>query len=154
MNSRLLATLFSSLALTTAPALAQEHPVRRVATIVSVAVEEYARGVDAKGKLISALEYQEATDFLADAHAQAARLAGERAATRALLDTIIAAVRDKLPPDSVKVFEQRFAASLGSEGALEQPTKATDVNEGAGIYARSCASCHGPRGMGDDECRR
>ena len=149
MNSRLFATLTAALALSTAPALAQEHPVRRVANIVSVAVEEYGRGVDAKGKLTSAAEYQEATDFLADALAQAARLPGDRAVARALLDSVVAAVHARRPPNEVKAIEQRFAASLGSEGALEQPTKPIDLAEGGLLYGRICARCHGPRGMGD-----
>lgn len=149
MSPRLLATLMLSLAAATAPAIAQEHPVRRVANIVSVAVEEYGRGVDAKGKLISAIEYQEATDFLADAVGQAARFPGERAAARALLDSLVAAVQARRPPEVVKALEQRFAASLGSEGTLEQPTEPTNLTEGADLYAQSCAQCHGPRGLGD-----
>ena len=40
-----------------------------MANIVSVAVEEYGKGVDAQGRLISADEYQEAVDFLKDARA-------------------------------------------------------------------------------------
>ncbi|MEK7401300.1 MAG: cytochrome c/FTR1 family iron permease [Gemmatimonadota bacterium] len=149
MTPRLFATLISSLALVTAPALAQEHPVRRVANIVSVAVEEYGRGVDAKGRLISSAEYQEATEFLADAITQAARLPGDRALARVLLDSLVAAVHAKQPPDVVKAIEQRFAASLGSEGALELPTKRTDLSEGGVLYTRNCARCHGPQGQGD-----
>ena len=44
MSFRHFATLISSLALVSAPVRAQEHPVRRLANIVSVAVEEYGRG--------------------------------------------------------------------------------------------------------------
>ncbi len=148
MSSRLVATLVFSLALAV-PAIAQEHPVRRVANIVSVAVEEYGRGVDATGKLTSQLEYQEATDFLADAIIQAARLPGDRAVTRALLDSLVAAVNERKPPDVVKALEQRFAASLGSEGRLELPTKAADLAEGGALYAKTCARCHGALGLGD-----
>ena len=149
MSFRPFATLVSALALATTPALAQEHPVRRVANIVSVAVEEYGRGVDGKGQLTSAAEYQEATGFLADALAQAARLPGDRALSRLLLDSLVAAVEAKRPPEFVKAIEQRFAASLGSEGVLEQPTKAINLTEGGALYAKTCAKCHGPRGMGD-----
>src|ERR1044072_3103797 len=64
------------LALVSAVSLhAQEHPVRRVANIVSVAVEEYAKGEDARGRVISETEYQEAREFLTDAQEQAARQA-------------------------------------------------------------------------------
>jgi high-affinity iron transporter len=154
MTSRLSATLLAALLFIIAPAGAQEHPVRRLAAIVSVAIEEYGRGVDAKGKLTSQLEYQEATDFLADAVTQAARLPGDRAIARALLDSLVAAVQAKQPPEAVKAIEQRFATSLGSEGALEMPTKATNLAEGGSLYAKNCASCHGPRGKGDGPAAR
>jgi high-affinity iron transporter len=128
---------------------AQEHPVRRVANIVSVAVEEYAKGVDSRGRMISEVEYQEAADFLADAKQQATRLSGEGAApARAMLDAIVAAVAAKKPPEQVKVLEQRFAATLGSEAALELPQRAIDLVEGRQLFEKSCASCHGPGGNG------
>src|SRR6185503_988452 len=101
---------FCAAFLTVRTLAAQEHPVRRVANIVSVAVEEYGKGVDDKGRLISEIEYQEATDFLGDARTQAARLPGERAiAARAILDSILAAVSARRPPADVKALEQRFA---------------------------------------------
>ncbi|MGH7636593.1 MAG: hypothetical protein ACREOK_02995, partial [Gemmatimonadaceae bacterium] len=101
---------------------AQENPVRRVANIVSVAVEEYARGVDESGKLVLEIEYQEAVDFLADARGQAARLPGDRAAKAlAVLDSIVAAVAARAKPSEVKLLEQRFAGILGADAALELP---------------------------------
>ena len=134
---------------------AQENPVRRVANIVSVAVEEYGKGVDATGKLTLAIEYQEAVDFLADARLQAARLAGDRAVTaRAILDSIIAAVDARQVPDTVRALEQRFASALGSEAALELPAKQIDLAEGRMLYERNCASCHGISGMGDGPAGR
>jgi high-affinity iron transporter len=129
---------------------AQEHPIQRVANIVSVAVEEYGKGIDDKGRLIAVDEYQEAVDFLRDARLAALRLPGDRAvAARAILDSIIAAVAAKQPPARLAALNQRFAAALGSEAALELPTKAFDIAEGQRIYQTTCASCHGPRGMGD-----
>jgi high-affinity iron transporter len=131
-------------------AAAQEHPARRVATIVSVAVEEYGKAVDARGKLISAQEYQEATDFLADARQTADRLSGSTAVSvRALLDSIAAAVAAKRPPAALDSLEVRFAALLGSDAKLELPNGPLDVAEGRVIYAQSCASCHGATGLGD-----
>ncbi|MEX2152347.1 MAG: cytochrome c/FTR1 family iron permease [Gemmatimonadaceae bacterium] len=132
------------------PLAAQEHPVRRVADIVNVAVEEYSRGVDDRGRLISDIEYQEAADFLAEARAQAARLSGPRAATaRAILDSIVAAVANRQPPAGVKAMEQRFAAALGSEAALQLPKRTIDLTEGRQLYEKNCASCHGIAGLGD-----
>ena len=133
-----------------ASASAQEHPVKRVASIVSVAVEEYGKGVDEQGRLISAMEYQEAVDFLRDARTAAERLPGPRAvAARAILDSIIAAVIAKKPRQELTELERRFSRALGSEAALELPRQAVDVAEGRMLYEKSCASCHGPRGLGD-----
>ena len=129
---------------------AQEHPVRRVANIVSVALEEYGKGVDSRGRLISAQEYQEAVDFLNDARQTAARLPGSGAVTaRAILDSIIAAVVAKQPPAAALELQKRFASALGSEAALELPRVPVDIAEGRALYEKSCTSCHGPRGLGD-----
>src|ERR1700755_71938 len=76
---------------------AQDRPVQRIATIVSVAVEEYGKGIDQKGRLISDDEYQEARGFLDDARSVAARLPGNAATSRALLDSIGAAMAAKRP---------------------------------------------------------
>src|SRR5881296_3802451 len=154
MRTRLIATV-AGLLIGAQSGVAQEHPVRRVANVVSVAVEEYAKGIDARGRLISAQEYQEAADFLADVKAQAARLAGDRAASaRVVLDSIIAAVASRKPPADVKILEQRFAAALGSEAALELPRKAIHVVQGRELYERSCASCHGVAGRGEGPASR
>ncbi|MDQ2666413.1 MAG: cytochrome c/FTR1 family iron permease [Gemmatimonadota bacterium] len=129
---------------------AQEHPARRVANIVSVAVEEYGKAVDAKGRLISAQEYQEATDFLTDARRAAERLSGDNAtATRALLDSVATGVSAKRPPAALDSLAQRFAALLGNEAKLELPIQPLDLVQGKAIYARSCAACHGVNGLGD-----
>jgi high-affinity iron transporter len=137
------------------PLAAQEHPVRRVANIVNVAVEEYTRGVDSRGQLISAIEYQEATDFLADARTQAARLSGPRAqAALAILDSIVGGVARRQPPAEVKALELRFAAALGSEAALELPKVAINLAEGRQLYEQNCASCHGISGRGDGAAGR
>ena len=134
----------------TVPAAAQEPPARRVATIVSVAVEEYGKAVGGDGKLISAQEYQETTGFLADAGRAAERLSGATAApVRALLDSITRAVALKRPPAALDSLESRFAKLLGNEAKLELPSKALDLAEGRAIYQQSCASCHGERGLGD-----
>ena len=132
------------------PASAQEHPARRAANVVSVAVEEYAKAVDARGRLISAQEYQETNEFLVDAKRAADRLSGATALpARALLDSITGAVVAKRPPASVDSLEQRFAAVLGNEAKLELPASALNLAEGKAIFDKSCASCHGATGRGD-----
>jgi high-affinity iron transporter len=132
------------------PAAAQEHPARRVANIVSVAVEEYGKAVDPQGKLISAQEYSETQEFLVDARRAADRLSGANAIpARALLDSIAAAVAAKRPPATLDSLEKRFATLLGNEAKLELPRTALDLAEGKTIFEASCASCHGTTGLGD-----
>ena len=132
------------------PLQAQEHPARRVANIVSVAVEEYGKAVDAKGALISAQEYQETNEFLTDARRAAERLSGDNAAAaRALLDTLAAAVQAKRPPIALDSIEKRFALVLGNEAKLDLPTQPIDIAEGRTIYQQTCAACHGVAGRGD-----
>src|SRR5918911_4517878 len=88
---------------------AQEVPARRLSSIVGVAVEEYAKGIDARGQLISQQEYQETLDFLRDARGVAERLSGEQAsAARAVLDSILGAVTAKRPPAEVEAIHRRF----------------------------------------------
>jgi high-affinity iron transporter len=125
------------------------HPVQRVANIVSVAVDEYTKGVDATGRIIAAAEYDEAVTFLNDAKAASARLPGDRAIPTALLDSMIATVAGKKPPAMLVELNRRFATSLGAEAALALPTRTVDVAEGKTLYATNCASCHGALGKGD-----
>lgn len=134
---------------------AQGHPAKRLSSVVTVAVEEYKLGVDDRGRLISELEYSEAVDFLADARGVAERLAGDRAEeARRLLDSLATAVRDRRPPAEVIAMHARFMGALGAEGALDMPAGAPDLAAGRALYARSCASCHGPSGQGDGPAGR
>jgi high-affinity iron transporter len=138
-----------------APGRAQEHPARRLSSIVGVAVEEYSKGIDASGELISELEYQEAVDFLLDARGVAERLSGDRApAVRLLVDSLRGVVAAKRPPAEVDALYDRFVGALGNEGALELPTRVLDVGAGRTLYAQNCASCHGALGMGDGPAAR
>ena len=134
-----------------APSLAaQEGPAKRLASIVGVAVEEYGKGINADGRLISQDEYDEAVSFLRDAKEVAARLSGARTvATQAALDSLIAAVVAKRPPQDLGPLHQRFSAALGSEGALDLPSRTIDLAEGRAIYEKNCATCHGALGRGD-----
>lgn len=147
-RSRLVAVF--ALACALSPARAQEHPVKRVSNIVTVALEEYAKGIDDRGRMISAQEYQEAVDFLTDARRTADRLPGPRGDTaRVVLDSIVSAVNAKRPPSELATLNRRFAAALGSEAALELPSGPIDLANGRAIYEKTCASCHGMRGLGD-----
>ena len=154
MHLRTLLTFGLVLAAAT-PGRAQEHPARRLSSIVGVAVEEYSKGIDASGKLTSELEYQEAVDFLLDARGVAERLSGDRApVVRLLVDSLRSVVAAKRPPAEVLELHQRFVTALGNEGALELPSRPLNVAAGRTLYAQSCASCHGALGMGDGPAAR
>ncbi|MGH7632695.1 MAG: FTR1 family protein, partial [Gemmatimonadaceae bacterium] len=134
---------------------AQESPARRLSSIVGVAVEEYSKGIDAKGRLISQQEYQETVGFLTDAQDVATRLRGDSVMTvRAVLDTLVAAVRAKVTPQELNLIHARFAAALGGEGALELPTHVLSLADGRSIFEKNCALCHGERGLGDGPAAR
>jgi high-affinity iron transporter len=157
MTPRKSLVLFAALFLSAfgRPIAAQEPPARRVANIVSVAVEEYGKAIDKQGRLISAQEYQETNDFLVDAQRSAERLSGSSAApAQSLLDSIVVAVQARRPPAAVAQLERRFATVLGNEARLELPSSALDVAEGRAIYAQRCASCHGASGLGDGPAGR
>jgi high-affinity iron transporter len=134
---------------------AQENHAKRLASIVGVAVEEYAKAFDDRGRLISPVEYEETTSFLSDARSVAGRLGGyEAPRTRAVLDTMIALVAAKKPPAEIRALHNRFLSSLGAAGAMDLPTAPLDTAVGHQLYAQSCASCHGVLGAGDGPAGR
>src|SRR6476661_1888393 len=127
---------------------AQENVAKRLSSIVSVAVEEYGKAVDASGALISADEYSETTGFLEDARGVATRLRGYNApSVQAVLDTLILEVRAKRPPQDLKLLHARFVGALGAEGAIDLPTAPLDSARGHALFTTNCASCHGDRGL-------
>jgi high-affinity iron transporter len=143
------------LALAPLDVAAQEAPARRLANIVSVAVEEYGKAVDVRGRLVSPTEYAEAVDFLADARGVASRLGGARAeAVRSLLDSLTQSVVRKVAPGTVAALHDRFVSALGPEGRLELPPTPVDLSAGQRVYGQQCASCHGARGRGDGPAAR
>jgi high-affinity iron transporter len=146
-------SILSLIAVRTLPA--QENPAKRLASIVGVAVEEYAKAIDERGKLISKDEFDETYGFLVDAKQVATRLTGYDAkATRAILDSLIAAVAQRKPPAVVRELHRHFATSLGTAGAMDLPKGPLDTAEGHALFVRNCASCHGIGGMGDGPAAR
>ncbi len=137
------------IALTPGVFRAQSNPVQRIANIVSVAVSEYAKGVDAHGRLTAVDEYNETLGFLTEARDVAERLPSHKSATAALLDTLITAVKAKQSPADVQSIEKRFAQSLGSEARLDLPRAALNPDLGRRVYTANCAACHGQGGLGD-----
>jgi high-affinity iron transporter len=129
---------------------AQENAAKRLASIVGVAVEEYAKAVDDQGKLISKDEYDETSGFLLDARQVATRLNSyDAATTRAILDSLIDVVRAKQPPAVARQLHQHFLTSLGTAGAMDLPKLPLDLGAGHQLFVTNCASCHGVTGNGD-----
>jgi high-affinity iron transporter len=121
-----------------------------VADIVGVALAEYEKGIDAGGRLISSVEYEEARSFLSTARDAAQRLSGAGAdSARTALDSLSAGVARKVPPRALDPWRDMFLAALGADAALDLPTKPVDLAAGERLYAQYCATCHGARGMGD-----
>jgi len=133
----------------------QERPAKRVGHIVGVALAEYEKGIDASGRLISQLEYEEAVLFLGTAREDAQRLSGTGAdSARLALDSLSAGVSRRVPPRSLDRWRDMFLTALGADAALDLPTRPVDLAAGERLYTQHCASCHGPRGMGDGQAAR
>lgn len=129
---------------------AQESPAKRLASITGVAVEEYAKGVDAQGRVFATQEYAEAESFLVDARALADRVSDGRGPTlAAILDAMRRATAAKVAPDSLAALHARLVGVLGPDAALDLPTRKVDLAEGKRLYVARCASCHGVTGKGD-----
>jgi high-affinity iron transporter len=139
--------VLSLMAATALPA--QENPAKRLASIVGVAAEEYAKAIDEHGKLISKDEFDETYGFLTDAKQIATRLRGyDGPATRAILDSMISAVAQRKPPTMVRELHQQFVTSLGTAGAMDLPTGPFDTADGRALFIKTCARCHGMDGAG------
>ena len=129
---------------------AQENSAKRLSSIVSVAVEEYGKAIDARGKLISEDEYAETSGFLEDARGVAQRLQGYNAPlTQAVLDTLILSVKNRVPPADLRLVQARFNGALGAAGALDMPSAPLDTARGHALFSQNCSTCHGDRGLGD-----
>jgi high-affinity iron transporter len=137
------------------PALAQESPAKRLGATVGVAVKEYAKGIDAQGRITSAVELEEATAFLREARDVARRLTSRNAdAVRMLLDSLNAAAARGVTPQELEKVYVKFVTSLGTAGALDLPTHAVDMAHGKSIYEQNCVLCHGVTGAGDGPAAR
>lgn len=133
----------------------QERPAKRVADIVGVALAEYEKGIDSAGRLVSSLEYDEAVSFLGTARDAARRLSGTGAdSARSALDSISAGVSRKAPPRSLDRWRDAFLTALGADAALDLPIRPVDLAAGERLFTQHCASCHGPRGLGDGPAAR
>ena len=147
LNRYVTAVLLAATPLSGGP---QEPPAKRLAAIVSVAVAEYSKGIDAEGRIIAASELDEAAGFLRDAKDVAQRLDSPNAASvRLLLDSLAAAAARHAKPAELDALNKKFADALGAAGALDLPTRLPDMVRGKQLFVQFCAACHGATGAGD-----
>lgn len=150
ISARQLGILALLIGLSCPAGAAPQEPVgKRLAAIIGVAVEEYAKGVDESGRVKSVTELDEATGFIDEARNAALRLATPRAPeVRRSLDSLMASARRHDPPTALRRWYDVFSQALGSDGALDLPTRAIDLAHGRSIYNGRCAACHGVSGAG------
>ena len=128
---------------------AQEAVGKRLSAMVGVAVEEYGKSVDSTGRLISAVELEEATGFLTEARNVATRLTTPNAAAiRTVIDSMRAAAQRRATLGTLRSLYRSFTDALGVDGALDLPSRPIDLSRGRTSYEAKCVTCHGVTGAG------
>ncbi len=153
MNLRYAALLVASVVAAPLAAQGEETPVvRRLASTALLAAQEYAIGVRG-GRIVMAAEVDEAKLFLKESRRTAESLSeAERERVLSGLDSIIALVDATGSPDTVSRRVRELTAGLAERTGIELdelPARTPVLARGAEVYAASCASCHGERGLGD-----
>ena len=126
--------------------------MRRLATTVQLAAEEYRLGVK-DGRIVAPPEVDEARLFLAEARRSTPKLPeGARVLVTAALDRLDAMVARVADPDSVDSGVAGLVNALTGELKIaldEIPAEVPSVARGREIYQTTCAGCHGAEGRGD-----
>jgi len=133
-----------------AGAEAQDSPGKRLAGVVAVAVSEYHLGVGPKGGILSQTELDEAREFFTDARDVAKRVTGPNApAVRAIVDSLADAVTKARPANAIDSIYLKLTRALGADAILARGSRHPDADAGRVLFNRSCAQCHGAKGLGD-----
>ena len=126
--------------------------VRRVASTVQLAAQEYRLGVS-KGRVVAPQEVAEAALFLKEARRAAANLGSSVAPLAgARIDSLITLVARTASPDTIDARVRAFSSDLsaGTGITLDQPPALMpSLARGGEIYRVKCAGCHGDAGRGD-----
>lgn len=125
---------------------------RRIAAIVSIAADEYALGV-ADGRVISAVELEEARLFLDEAVEAAAELPEPaRSAAMPQVRALVEIVASLGPPADMRagvaVLRTRLAIAVGAP-LDPMPRGPPSLARGAQLFKANCTKCHGDGGAGD-----
>jgi high-affinity iron transporter len=131
-----------------APAAAQQADVQTSWRLLDYLAVDYS-GAVRDGRVVSASEYKEMTEFAASVRDRIAALPskGEKPALVAGADALKAAIARKAAPGDV----EKLAHGLGGRLIAAYPVPLAprtlpDPARGAALYAENCASCHGASG--------
>jgi high-affinity iron transporter len=125
---------------------------RRLASITSIAIGEYALGVE-HGQIIKPDEFNEATLFLKQAHGFAGQLPEPaRAAALATVERLQSGVAAHRPAEELRqdvtFLRSELERTLGV--ALDpMPSAPPSLTQGKKLFGAMCSQCHGASGMGD-----
>jgi high-affinity iron transporter len=126
--------------------------VRRIASAVQLAAQEYALGVSG-GRVVATAEVEEARLFLTEASRTAGQLAPPAGAeVQRQIQVMLEMVGRVASPDSVTVQAKAFVAGLAGRFAIaldEIPAETPSLARGAALFQANCARCHGDLGLGD-----
>lgn len=150
---RLLAALLAisaGILLQPAAARAEAGEVQTVWRLLDYVAVDYG-GAVANGRVTSASEYAEMTEFAATVRTSIAALPPSAARARLLseAEALQSAIAAKSTPDTVAQRARGLASDLLAAYPVPlAPAKAPDPARGAALYAENCASCHGAKGDG------
>ena len=126
--------------------------VRRIASTVQLAAQEYGLGVS-NGKIVLDAEVEEARLFLTEAGRTAGQLPDTSgAAARREIDRMLGLIKRVAPPESVMAVANGLVNGLASRFQVvldEIPAQTPGLARGASVYQGQCARCHGALGRGD-----
>lgn len=146
----LLFAAFGGTVLYPAAARADAGEVQTVWRLLDYVAVDYA-GAVSNGRVTSAAEYAEMTEFSATVRSSIANLPTkpERAPLIVEAKELQAAIATKAAPEAVAQKARGLASNLLAAYPVPlAPAKAPDPGRGAALYAENCASCHGTKGDG------
>lgn len=150
---RMLATLLAitvGILLQPAAARAEAGEVQTVWRLLDYVAVDYDGAVE-NGRVTSASEYAEMTEFSATIRSSIATLPPSPARTRLLseAEALQGSIAAKAQPETVAQRARALASNLLAAYPVPlAPAKAPDRARGAALYAENCASCHGATGDG------
>ncbi|MBI2068978.1 MAG: cytochrome c/FTR1 family iron permease [Elusimicrobia bacterium] len=131
--------------------------VKRIAFTFNIASLEYAEGV-AEGRIINPVEYQEASEFIAQAREQLARAVVDAGLSDFESSSLLKdaaklqdMIRTKASPAAVRGLTEAVNLNLSRVFGIDVrplPQKSPSLAGGKKIFHLQCAICHGDQGDG------